>query len=258
VVEDLTVQYGGLRAVQSVSLQVAAGEIVGLIGPNGAGKTSIVDAVTGFTACEGRVLVSGQDMAGRGPHERARLGLSRTWQSVELFRDLSIRDNIAVSTSRPSVLGTLKDLVWPRSRASAEALWAASLLGVEQHLDRNPSDLSLGQQKLVGVSRALAPHPAVVLLDEPAAGLDSTETTALGLHIEGIAAQGIALLLIDHDMDLVLQVCDRVYVIDFGRLIATGSPEQIRQDPKVIAAYLGEDGAAEEKPAAAPEAGVTS
>jgi ABC-type branched-subunit amino acid transport system ATPase component/ABC-type branched-subunit amino acid transport system permease subunit len=239
MVEGLTVEYGGLRAVDNLSLEVAAGEIVGLIGPNGAGKTSLVDAVTGFTEAEGRVIVCGDDLAGRHPHERARSGLSRTWQSVELFRDLTIRDNIAVSTSRPGLLGTLKDLVWPRSRASAEALWSASLLGVEDYLDMQPGDLSLGQQKLVGVSRALAPRPAVVILDEPAAGLDSTETTALGCQIATIADLGIAVLLIDHDMDLVLQVCHRVYVIDFGRLIATGSPEDIRNNPEVIAAYLG-------------------
>jgi ABC-type branched-subunit amino acid transport system ATPase component/ABC-type branched-subunit amino acid transport system permease subunit len=244
-VDGLTVVYGGLRAVQDVSFSVAGGEIVGLIGPNGAGKTSIVDGVTGFTPCAGQIAVAGRDLSQLSPHERARSGLSRTWQSVELFRDLSIRDNIAVATSRPSSVGTARDLVAPRSRASAEALWAASLLGVERYLDMWPNDLSLGHQKLVGVARALAPHPTVVILDEPAAGLDSQETASLGEHIEAIAAEGTAVLLIDHDMELVLEVCDRVYVIDFGRLIASGTPDEIRRDQRVVAAYLGQEAVAE-------------
>jgi ABC-type branched-subunit amino acid transport system ATPase component/branched-subunit amino acid ABC-type transport system permease component len=245
VVGGLTVVYGGLRAVADVSLRIAGGEIVGLIGPNGAGKTSIVDAVTGFTRSAGKVLVAGHDLSRLSPHERARSGLSRTWQSVELFRDLSIKDNIAVTTSRPSTVSAVRDLLSPRSRAGTEALWAASLLGVDQYLDMWPNDLSLGQQKLVGVARALAPHPTVVILDEPAAGLDSRETASLGEHIEAIAAEGTAVLLIDHDMELVLEVCDRVYVIDFGRLIASGTPDEIRRDQRVVAAYLGQEAVVE-------------
>lgn len=236
----LSIKYGGLLAVDNVSLDVKAGEVVGLIGPNGAGKTSIVDAVSGFTPAAGEVRVRGVDFGRLAPHQRARAGLGRTWQAVELFGDLTVRENISVATARSSALKSVLDLVRPRSRVSKDALWAASLLKLEDSLDKKPGQLSLGRQKLVGVARALAPRPAVVILDEPAAGLDSNETLGLLRDIRAVAAENIAILLIDHDMDLVLEACNRIVVLNFGKMIAVGSPEAIRGDPAVVAAYLGE------------------
>ncbi len=240
--DDVTVSYGGLRAVDRVSLEVRAGEIVGLIGPNGAGKTSFVDAITGFTACTGDVEVRGRGLGNMPAHRRARHGLVRTWQSVELFEDLSVEGNVRVADD----IGNdgwrlLRDTVRPNPTPSASVLDAMRLMSLEDVAERRPSELPLGRQKALGVARALAMQPAVLLLDEPAAGLDMTESAAFGDQLRQIASTGVACLLIDHDMHLVLGVCDRVYVIEFGRQIAEGRPEHVRRDPRVVAAYLGSE-----------------
>jgi branched-chain amino acid transport system ATP-binding protein len=237
---DLSVRYGGLVANDRVSLTVAPGEIVGLIGPNGAGKTTFVDAVTGFTSAEGEVRLGAERVDGMPAHQRRRLGLSRTWQAGELFGNLTVAQNIEVAVAHGGFGAILRDLFLPRRgslRATVtEALSAVGLEGIEDTVTR---DLSLGQQKLVGVARALAGSCQVVLLDEPAAGLDSQESLEFAERVRGIADRGPGVLLIDHDMSLVLGVCDRVYVMEFGTVIFTGTPEQARTDPQVIAAYLG-------------------
>ena len=237
---SLTVRYGGVVANSDISLSVEPGQVVGLIGPNGAGKTTFVDAVTGFTSCTGTVELDGERLDGLPPHRRRALGLTRTWQSGELFGNLTVAENILVA-ARPGGVGALWRDVFRRSDAAGKAvvdraLDAVGLTGVAGTLAR---DLTLGQQKLVGVARALAGTCRLLLLDEPAAGLDSNESLEFAERVRSIAAQGPGVLLIDHDMSLVLGVCDVVCVLEFGKPIFTGPPAAARTDPAVVAAYLG-------------------
>jgi branched-chain amino acid transport system ATP-binding protein len=217
-ISGLSVAFGGVHALEAVDLQVREGELVGLIGPNGAGKTTLIDAVTGFVRFTGRVRLDGQDIGRMSAHERARLGLARTWQNTDLFDDLEVGENVVVAGGTPDVLA-LVDLAW-----AAPAM---------------PDQLSEGARKLVGVARALAGHPRLLCLDEPAAGLDARESEELGQRLRELADRGQSTLLIDHDMGLVLSICDRVVVLEFGRVIAEGPPESVRQNERVIAAYLG-------------------
>jgi len=238
----LTTRYGGVVANDDVSLRVRAGAVTGLIGPNGAGKTSFVDAVTGFTPSIGEVLLDGAPVNGLAPHERARRGLARTWQSLELFDDLTVRENLQVAALRLTARSMLGDLVWPgRRRVAADPGDALALLGLGEIADRRPASLSLGQQKLVGVARALAAGPRCLLMDEPAAGLDTRESAELGQRLRAVAERGTAVLLVDHDMGLVLDVCTYIYVLEFGHVIAEGTPAQVRADRRVIEAYLGQE-----------------
>ncbi|MDL9938375.1 ABC transporter ATP-binding protein [Gordonia sp. ABSL1-1] len=236
---DLTVRYGGVTANSDVSITVGAGEIVGLIGPNGAGKTTFVDAVTGFTRAHGSVSVGGVGLSKASPHRRRRAGMARTWQAGELFTDLTVEQNLAVAVQPVGLRAMFRDIV-NGSRPPAETINAAlQLVGLAEVADQRPGALTLGQQKLVGVARALVGGTRLLLLDEPAAGLDTHESREFGAELRRIANSGIGILLIDHDMSLVLDVCDRVYVLDFGRIIAAGTPAQIQDDPAVVAAYLG-------------------
>ena len=223
-VTGLSVAFGGVRALRDVTLEVREGELVGLIGPNGAGKTTLVDAVSGFVGYTGRVELSGTDIGGLPPYERARRGLGRTWQSTELFDDLDVRENLTVAS---------------RSGSAEQVL---GLVGMDWAAEAMPTQLSMGQRKLVGVARALAAEPRLLCLDEPAAGLDTRESEELGARLRGLADRGQSMLLIEHDMGLVLGICDRVIVLEFGQVIAEGPPDAVRQDPRVVAAYLG-DGA---------------
>jgi branched-chain amino acid transport system permease protein len=220
-VRDLSVTFGGLHALDHVDLEVREGELLGLIGPNGAGKTTLIDAITGFVPATGAVKLDGQDIDRMAPHERARLGLSRTWQNTDLFEDLEVAENVAVAGAGAGGVQIL-DLV--------NLGWAAAAM---------PEQLSEGARKLVGVARALAGHPRLLCLDEPAAGLDARESEELGRSLRELADRGQSTLLIDHDMGLVLSICDRVVVLEFGRVIADGPPEAVRQNECVIAAYLG-------------------
>jgi ABC-type branched-subunit amino acid transport system ATPase component len=246
-VSGLSVAYGGVRALTDVSLEVRDGELVGLIGPNGAGKTTFVDAIAGFAAGRGRVELDGHDLGALPPYERARRGLARTWQGTELFHDLDVRENLMVAAGRSIA----------RRRPAAARDHAEAALGIFDMAwaaDAMPDQLSEGQRKLVGVARALAGNHRLVCLDEPAAGLDVRESDELGQRLRALADGGQSTLLIDHDMGLVLSICDRVIVLEFGRVIADGPPDQVRRDPRVVAAYLGA-GQAEPRAADAAPAG---
>jgi ABC-type branched-subunit amino acid transport system ATPase component len=240
-VTSLTVRYGGVTAVDSVDLKVDEGELVGLIGPNGAGKTSLIDAVTGYTPAAGTVVFADQPMTALRPHQRVRRGMSRTFQTLELFEDMTLRENLAVGAERARWWSLLADLVRPGARGTSTAKVEAALRAVSllDRIDDLPSTLPNGSRKVAAVARALVTDPKTLLLDEPASGLNSVESRELGGMLRRLTEQGLAMLLVDHDMDLVMSVCDRLYVLDFGRLIAVGSPQELREDPRVIAAYLG-------------------
>jgi len=226
-VRNLTVRYGGVVAVDDVSFSVEEGQIVGLIGPNGAGKTTTIDALCGFHGYEGSVALAGQDVVGYSPHRRAVLGLARTFQLAGVADDLTVEENVQVgqhmaSTHDPAALTRILDE-----------------LGLVEMRDLQVSMLSQGQRQLVSVARALAGEPRLLLLDEPAAGLDSTESLWLADRLREVRDTGVTILLVDHDMSLVLNLCDAIDVLDFGALIATGTPDQIRTNQQVSTAYLG-------------------
>lgn len=229
-VENLTVRYGGVTAVDNVTLDVHQGLIVGLIGPNGAGKTTSIDAISGFTSYSGRVLLNDLALDEFKPHQRIAKGLGRTFQGVDLYEDLTVTENIAVSQH-----------VTGESIAEAGQSLAALLkmLDLERVRDRGVGELSQGERQLVSIARALATKPKLLLLDEPAAGLDSSESLWLADRLREIRDSGVTILMVDHDMGLVLGLCDEIHVLDFGRLIATGTPAEIRANPTVSAAYLG-------------------
>ena len=231
---NVNVHFGEHHAVRDVDLEVDAGSIVGLIGPNGAGKTTTFNALSGVQACTGRVHLDGVDISAAPPHRRARLGMNRTFQRLEVFGSMTARDNlrtaaeIAARGKRRSMRG-----------AAALADSIIDQLGLTAIVDRRADALPTGQARLVELGRALATEPHVLLLDEPASGLDETETTRLGDVLVEVAADGMAVLLVEHDMDLVMQLCSTICVLDFGEVIAVGAPEHVRTHPAVQAAYLG-------------------
>jgi branched-chain amino acid transport system ATP-binding protein len=239
--DGLRVTYGGVVALDDVTFSVGPG-VTGLIGPNGAGKSSLVDALSGYVrTAAGTVRFQGRDITRQPPHLRARAGLVRTFQSTELFGDLTVEENVLVAAQDAGLVRALRDLVLPAVPPDRDAVdLAMSVCHLEDVAGRYPSQLSHGRRKLVGVARALARRPRLVLLDEPAAGLDSDESAELGESLRQLPDHGINVLLIDHDMTLVLGVCEHVLVLDFGVLVAAGTPEQIRKDSRVIDAYLGQ------------------
>ncbi|HET6953519.1 MAG TPA: ATP-binding cassette domain-containing protein [Acidimicrobiales bacterium] len=227
-VSELTVRYGGVVAAHRVDLRVLPGTIVGLIGPNGAGKTSVIDAITGFVPASGAVALGGHDLSRTPTHLRVRRGLGRTFQSLELYDDLSVEENVRVA------------LYGARSEGpDGDVARSLALTGIEGLRDRPAGALSQGERQLVSIARACAARPDVVLLDEPAAGLDTSESRWLGERIRAISGAGAGVLLVDHDVALVLGICDLIYVLDLGRVIAVGDPDEIRADRSVAAAYLG-------------------
>ncbi|HYF44935.1 MAG TPA: branched-chain amino acid ABC transporter ATP-binding protein/permease, partial [Acidimicrobiales bacterium] len=249
-VEDLTVRFGSVVAVDGVSLEVRPGEVVGLIGPNGAGKTTLIDAVTGFCgAARGTISLDGRRIDGLSATKRARLGLRRSFQSLELFEDVSVEENIrAGSDQAASRLSWVTDLFWPgRHELPSTAVAAVHAFDLEPHLDKTPEELPYGRRRLVGIARTVASAPSVVMLDEPAAGLDENESAELAKLIRRLADErNMAVLLVEHDVGLVMSTCDRIVVIDFGKVIGRGTPEEIRGDTAVRDAYLGHPDEAED------------
>jgi branched-chain amino acid transport system ATP-binding protein len=237
---DLCVRFGGLLAVDHLDFVVESGTIVGLIGPNGAGKTTFIDGITGFVPTTGKIRFLDREIARLPAHRRSRLGLGRTWQSLELFEDLNITENLQVAAESQSVKGFLADLIVPqRRRSGLDIEFALDVLGIRGLAQVMPTDISQGHRKLVSTARALAARPQLLCMDEPAAGLDTSESQELGRRIHDVVSAGITVLLVDHDMGLVLDVCDYIYVIEFGKKIAEGTPDEMRRHPAVIAAYLG-------------------
>ena len=244
-VTGLTVRHGGLVALHDVDLLVDEGTIAGLIGPNGAGKTTFIDTLSGFTRARvGRITFAGERVEELAPHDRARRGLVRTFQSLELFDDLTVRENLLVAEATPSLRSTVTDLFRRKDQRSPRAEELLDDLGLTGWADRRPAELSNGQRHLVALARAVVARPRLLLLDEPAAGLDPAETAELGQILQRLPGLGTSVLLVDHDMALVLGICHVVNVLDFGTVIATGTPAQVRSDPRVVAAYLGSTGKA--------------
>ncbi len=237
----LTVRFGGVVAVDDADLDCLPGQLTGLIGPNGAGKTTLINAVTGFVPSTGTVELAGKDVTGLRPHRLAHDGLNRTWQSLELFDDVSVRANLDVAVRRLGVLDSFKDY-WTGSVSDDRVDHVLDMLGLMDVAERTPRELSHGRRKMVGVARALVTQSTVLLLDEPAAGLDRSETVWFGEQLRALVDGGYSMLLVDHDMSLVLSVCDRIHVLENGKLIATGTPKEIRINERVIAAYLGGGG----------------
>ena len=239
-VEGVSVRFGGLLAVDDVSLDASPGYVTGLIGPNGAGKTTLFNVITGLQEPDGgRVVLDGTDVTGARTHRRARLGLARTFQRLEVFGSLTTRDNVLVAAEIRKR--------WSRDgsdpRQVAEAL--IDRCGVRHVAGERVDALPTGLARLVELARALATRPRVLLLDEPGSGLDSQETEAFGELLVDLAGEGLAILLVEHDVELVMRVCRVIHVLDFGRKIAAGTPAEIQADPVVQAAYLGEGDAPE-------------
>ena len=244
-VDGLTVRFGGLTALDDVSLTVAPGEVVGVIGPNGAGKTTLFNVICGFVRADaGSVRFGETVLDGVRPHELARLGIARTLQGVGLFGGLTAVENVMIGGERQARAGVVSALLGlPRSdraeqRLRALALAALDDLGVADAADRRPGSLPYGIQKRVALARALVARPRLLLLDEPAGGLDEDDMAELGRRIREFTAE-TSVLLVEHHMDLVMAVCDRVVVLDFGRRLAEGEPADIQVDPRVLDAYLG-------------------
>ncbi len=234
VINAVSVRFGGLLAVDQASLDVESGAIVGLIGPNGAGKTTLFNVITGLQRpSSGSVDLDGKSLQAKKPHARARLGIARTFQRLEAFGSLTARDNVLVAAEMRKR--------WNHERYDAAATTdhILELVGIAHLSDAPAASLPTGNARLVELARALAIAPSILLLDEPSSGLDEEETDAMGRLLSQLAGEGLGVLLVEHDMPFVMEVCDRINVLDFGKVIAKGTPAEIQGNPEVQRAYLG-------------------
>lgn len=246
-VRDITIGFGGVLALDEVSMAVDAGEVVGVIGPNGAGKTTLFNVMCGFVhPSSGHITYRGRDLHRHHPHDLAKLGVARTLQGVGLCAGLTVLENVMLGAQpvlRSDPVSSFLGL-WRSSReerrTAARALEVLEDLGIVAHAQRLPSALPYAVQKQTALARALMAEPRLLLLDEPASGLSEAEMASLGARIRSLTAR-MAVLLVEHHMDLVMSVCDRIVVLNFGRVIAHGTPEAIRADPDVATAYLGDE-----------------
>ena len=246
-VKKLTKNFGGLTAVSDVSLELNEGELVGLIGPNGAGKTTLFNLLTGvYEPSEGTVTLDGHLLNGKAPYKIATLGLSRTFQNIRLFKDLTVLDNVLIAFGnhhKPHVLASffrLPAFYKNEEELKAKALELLAIFDLDKEAETLAKNLAYGQQRRLEIVRALATEPKILFLDEPAAGMNPQETAELTALIRRIKNEfNITIMLIEHDMSLVMEVTERIYVLEYGRLIAHGTPAEIKNDKRVIEAYLG-------------------
>jgi branched-chain amino acid transport system ATP-binding protein len=247
-IQQASKAFGGVQAVGGVDLEIARGHVTGVIGPNGAGKTTLMNIVSGFIAPDsGQITVDGESIAGLKPHAVCRHGVARTFQNLQMFSDMSVLEVVVTGCHRhltTPVIATLLMLPSARReelRAREEAKVLLRQLEVaEDYWPRRAGDLPYGLQRRVEIARALATGPGYLLLDEPAAGLNNEETAALGRTLRHLASGDLGIALIEHDIELVMSVCDRIFVMDAGKVIASGTPAEIRSDAMVVQAYLGE------------------
>jgi len=247
-VRDLAKHFGGVRAVDGVSCRVPEGMIYAVIGPNGAGKTTFFNCLNGIEKpTSGSILFDGADITGLAPHRVASLGVARTWQTIQLFEHMTALENVMVglhSRTRAGMLASMLRLPrhWRTERqARSEALARLDQLGIAELAGQHPGALPFLKQRRIELARALASEPRLLLLDEPAAGLNSRETAELGELIHSIRESGVTVVLVEHDMSLVMEISDRVFVLDHGTPVMEGTPREVQEDPRVIAVYLGED-----------------
>ncbi|MCK5204853.1 MAG: ABC transporter ATP-binding protein [Desulfobacterales bacterium] len=240
-IEDLSKSFGGVKALKTVSLDVGHNEILGLIGPNGAGKTTLFNCVCGvFPPESGRVLLKNKDITRQPTHRIAHLGIGRTFQIVKPFKNLSLERNILASLCKDRTKG-LSPIMFGTGlkKHRQEVLRLLNLVGLEEYIDQTPMTLPLGHQKRMEISRALALHPKLLMLDEPFAGLSQEDITPLLQVIKNLRSEGLSILLIEHNIPYVMELCDRLVVLNFGEVLCEGTCEDVQSDPRVIEAYLG-------------------